>query len=198
MKCLQGVIPALAAILALGTATPALAHRMNMFATVEGDVISGYVYFTPGGRASEVTVTAADPDGSVLASTLSDQEGNFRISPRIAVDHHLSAESGDGHVARFKVSAAELPGGLRPAAGTPPAPAASASPAPAPAATAAALPAEIEVALARQIRPLREQLDAYQEKIWMHDVLGGLGVIAGIGGIAFGLAARSRREGKAP
>ncbi len=48
----------------------------------------------------------------------------------------------------------------------------------------------LEQVVARQVRPLREQLDAYQNKIWWHDVVGGLGYIVGLGGLAFGLMRR--------
>jgi nickel transport protein len=43
----------------------------------------------------------------------------------------------------------------------------------------------VETAVSRQIRPLREQLEAYESKTRLHDTLGGIGYIVGIAGIAF-------------
>ncbi|WP_343867009.1 hypothetical protein [Caenispirillum bisanense] len=50
-------------------------------------------------------------------------------------------------------------------------------------------------AVAREVNPLREQLEAYEEKVRLHDILGGLGWIAGLTGIAFYILARRRSGG---
>ena len=174
------------------SASPALAHKMKVFAAVEGDVISGYAYFSPGGRAQDIAISIATPDGAVTTTT-SDDQGNFRYQARLRADHLITADGGDGHTASAAVPAADLPSSL------PLVPGAVPVQAPAPAATSQPsdkqddLKAFIDASLSRQIRPLREQIDAYQEKIWMHDVLGGLGVIMGLGGLAYGLAERRRR-----
>ena len=61
-----------------------------------------------------------------------------------------------------------------------------------PTASSLDLQQQIETALARQLRPLREQLDAWQEQIWLHDILGGLGYIIGLAGLAYGLTNNKR------
>ena len=116
-----------------------------------------------------------------------------------------SVDGGDGHVATYTVPAAELPdslpgGSAIPVGETPPAQGKpTAAPAPISqvsigAAGLADLRTFIDQSVSRQIRPLREQIDAYQEKVWTHDVLGGLGIIFGIGGVAYGLTERRRRK----
>ena len=50
----------------------------------------------------------------------------------------------------------------------------------------------IERAVARQIGPVREQLVSYEDKVRWRDVLGGLGYILGITGLALWL--RSGRD----
>lgn len=200
--------PALSAALAvLLVATPALAHKIKVFATAEGAVISGYAYFSGGNRAMNVKVHAEGTDGSLAYDGTTDDQGQFSFSARRRIDHVISIDSGDGHVASFTVMAAELPDTL-PAGNVPAAPAIPA-PVPEPVAPSAAssVPASPSVSLdalrgeiraivdqsvAQHVRPLREQLDAYQEKVWWHDVLGGIGYILGVGGIALWLA--SQRE----
>jgi nickel transport protein len=75
-----------------------------------------------------------------------------------------------------------------PSANSPPAVATVIADAAPPSADLAAL---IEQSVARQVRPLREQLDSYQETVRWHDVLGGIGYIIGLGGLAYGFASRS-------
>jgi len=179
-----------AAVLALVfAALPAEAHKLKAFATAEGADVSGYAYFSPGGRAQQATVTVTEPDGSLVARPAVEEDGSFRFTARHRVDQRIRVDGGDGHVATYTVTAAELPDTL-PGGGEA---VSAAAPAAAPAETPD-LAAVIERSVARQIRPLREQLDAYQEKVWSHDVLGGLGVIFGLGGVAYGLAERRRRH----
>ena len=55
----------------------------------------------------------------------------------------------------------------------------------------------IERAVARQIGPVREQLVSYEDEVRWRDVLGGLGYILGITGLAVWLrSGRDRRPGR--
>ncbi|WP_415914819.1 carboxypeptidase regulatory-like domain-containing protein [Rhodopseudomonas palustris] len=187
---------ALAAAL-LGPANQALAHKMKLFATVEGAIVSGYVYFSPGGRAQDAQITATAPDGATVFQGRTDPQGGFHFEAQRRVDYRIAADGGDGHEAGFTIKAAELPeslpGDLTAGNATAPTPSATMPPAVA-VATAAPVPdlaALVEQSVARQIRPLREQLDSYQEVVRWHDVLGGIGYIIGLGGLAYGFASRS-------
>jgi nickel transport protein len=179
-------------------AGPAQAHKLKAFATATGTTIEGYAYFSPGGRAHQATVTVTAPDGSVLASTATDDDGNFRIDAKRRIDHIITVDGGDGHVASYTVTAGELPDSLPGTSSPQTQPQSAATPAPAAVGTPivedTALRSFIDQSVSRQIRPLREQIDAYQEKIWWHDVLGGIGYILGLGGLAFGFSERRRRE----
>jgi nickel transport protein len=70
--------------------------------------------------------------------------------------------------------------------------AASAAPEAFAAAVAPALESAIERAVARQIRPLREQLVAAEDRIRLQDILGGIGYIMGLTGLALWWASRRR------
>ena len=45
-------------------------------------------------------------------------------------------------------------------------------------------------AVADAVRPLREQLDAYEDTIRLRDLLGGVGYIAGVAGLVYFMKAR--------
>ncbi|EPY02349.1 hypothetical protein [Magnetospirillum fulvum] len=181
--------------LALGTGSPpALAHKMKIFASATGATILGYAYFNADSRAVQTKVSVRGADGSTVFTGVTDDKGQFAVQATRRMDHHISVIGDDGHMATFTVTAAELPDSLPPAGGAAPAPAAAV-----PAAAAATVVGSddlrnfIDQSVSRQLRPLREQIDAYQEKIWLHDVIGGIGYIVGVAGLAFGFANRRRR-----
>lgn len=183
----RALLPALLALLL--SASPALAHKLKVFATAEGAVIAGYAYFGGEARAAQSRVTILAPDDAVVHQGETDDQGQFRYTAQRRMDHRIVVEGADGHHADFTVTAAELPDSL-PGGPTPAKPAQAASAA----ASTADLQALIDEAVARQIRPLREQLDAYQTKVWWHDVVGGLGYITGLAGLAYGLSRRPRKD----
>jgi len=190
----------LALALLAGIAAPALAHGMKVFATVEGDTVSGYGFFIGGGRPADSPVTATDEAGTVLFQGRTDAEGRFSFTLPGPVQGAVSVtiDSGGGHVASIRLAADRF-GGLQasaPAAATEPPPKAAPSAVPAPGLTAEALAAMIEQrverAVSRQIRPLLEAQAEAEARIRLRDVVGGLGMIAGLVGI--GLWAYGRRR----
>jgi nickel transport protein len=211
----RGFAPVALAAMTLWTSC-ALAHKLKAFATAEGALVSGYAYFTPGGRARQADVVITGPGGVEVLKTGVDSEGNFHFVTKQRVDYVITVDGGDSHVATYKIHAADLPdalpapqdGKLLPldppiaiaaeAAAAPPAADATAQPActtPDP----AALRALIRESVAREVNPLREQLDAFQEAVGWRDVVSGLGYIFGLCGVAYGFAtwrtkARSDRQ----
>ncbi|MEY6431062.1 hypothetical protein ABC977_01415 [Thioalkalicoccus limnaeus] len=186
-------------LLALVVAAPGQAHQLKVFAFVDGDRIEGRTYFVGGGAASGALIQIQDPDGRVLAETTPDQEGRFAYQVRAAIDHRIVADTGDGHRAEWTVRAMEL----APLAGADPAPAANQH-----ATTGATmsdptgschldpeeLASQIESVLTRQIHPLREQVIALEERILARDILGGLGYILGLVGLAAWWRCRARNR----
>jgi nickel transport protein len=177
------------------------AHGLKALVTVEGTSLVGSAHLTPRKPLRHATVTVTDADGNVLATTTTDDAGHFEVEAKRRVDHRIIVDGGDGHVATYTVRADELPDSLllsSPPAPLPQAGEGSTKALPALPAPDADWRAFIDQSIARQIRPLREQLDAYQEKIWWRDVLGGMGYILGLGGLAFGLSERRRRMDTSP
>ena len=157
----------------LAFSTPAWAHKMRVFAGVEGNVISGYAYFNGDNRAMHCQVTIKDAQGQVAFQGTTDDHGSFTFQPVRRSDYTITIDSGDGHVASTTIPADQLPDE---------------------AAAGDDLKTYLDRSIARQIRPLREQIEAYQDKIWWHDVIGGIGYIVGLCGLAFGWANRKRQQ----
>ena len=182
----------LAVLLGLLIATPAEAHKLKVFATAEGGAVSGYAYFFGGGRAMDTRVTVTDPRGRTLVELRTDAEGTFRFDTTQRQDYRTSTT----------ISAADLPepavmaDGAEMTLRSKVAEAAVVPPPvePEPAMAAPDVATLVEAAVAHQIRPLREQVDAWSDRILVHDVLGGLGYILGLAGLAYGLTARRRTK----
>ena len=196
MRSARWFLPAL--LLIAVPASFAFAHRLKAFGFAEGTAIHGSVYFSGNVAAQGVCIQVFDPDGALLAETTSDDDGRFTITAGRRVDHRIVADSGDGHRAEYVVPAHELPPAL-------PGPATSvasgAAPADLPASAvgstrpfSAETEEMVERAVARQVGPLREQLDAFADQVRWRDVLGGLGYILGITGIGCWLIARRNRQ----
>ncbi|MBF0326340.1 MAG: cobalt transporter CbiM [Alphaproteobacteria bacterium] len=172
----RGAVAVMVLAATLTAAGPALAHKLTLFASTEGNSVSGHAYFSGGDRAQGVVVTVTDPAGAVLHRLTTDAQGAFSFTASSRADHRISVEGDDGHAAQFTIAATELPDTLAPGAPAPD------------------LQAMIDASLARQLRPLREQLAATHDKIWWHDVVGGLGAIIGFFGLAYGLSARKDKK----
>jgi nickel transport protein len=108
-------------------------------------------------------------------------------------DHLFVVETEDGHRARYSVAVAEL-GGVNHEESTPRFDSSVTTPVMAQAELSTCLPATLEPFMAqivsKQLRPLREQLEVYQETVRWHDILGGIGYIFGIMGLWSYFAAR--------
>lgn len=169
------MIRALALLLALLLASPALAHKLRVYASSDGAEITGRAFFIGGGGARGVDWVAKDTTGAPLATGKTDAAGNFRFAqPAAAAGLTVSVNIGDGHMASATL------GGATPA---PVAPASAADGAPDTAA--------IEAAMARQIAPLLTRIEEMDARLRVTDALSGLFFIFGLAGVT--LWARSRR-----
>ena len=90
----------------------AWAHKLNVFAHVEGRTIHGAAYFGSGTAAQGVSVVAFDSAGKELGRTTTDSQGLFSLEAHRRCDHRLVVETADGHGAEYTIPAAELPADL--------------------------------------------------------------------------------------
>jgi len=188
----------LASVFVCACAGAAFAHKIHVFATADGTEISGSVYFSGGGAAADLAVEVFGPEGAPLGRVTTDGDGEFTWTAGFRGDHTFSVQTPDGHGASYTVSAAELSDSLPSAAGGR-SQSVEAAPVQKPASAAAAtdgdLAARIEL-LGKQVTEMRKQLDRFQERKNLQDIVGGVGYIIGIAGVAFYLSARREARGK--
>lgn len=169
---------------------PAQAHKIKVFASHEGEQITGYGYYPGGGKYQHGTVEIFDQTGQPLTSVTTDQEGRFRFLPPQRQEYTFVISTGDGHRAEYTLAADhEATAQSAPAA----APAATSAPADAARETMSPVTNQLlEELIARQIAPLREQLERAEEKVRLRDILGGIGYILGVFGIISYFKSRPR------
>jgi nickel transport protein len=190
----------LLALLAALLPFAAQAHGLGLFARADGAMIEGMVYYQGMAPARAAHVTVFDPEGVLLIETVTDDQGRFTFQAARRVDHRIVADLKDGHRAEFSLPAAQLPASLPGVSPQRPLSPGSLSAganegveaAVAPQAEPAAIEAMVDAAVARHVGPLREQIAAYEDKIRWHDVLGGIGYIVGLSGLACYFLARRR------
>lgn len=173
-------------VLALWVGSPALAHSLRVFATVEGDTVSGYGFFVGGGRPQDVEWSATMA-GRAFAQGHTDDEGRFAFAAPATVDGpvRVTINSGEGHVASRILAPARF-GAAQPQP-------ADATPAVTPPPVQSPAPTEsmIQAAVAKEIAPLLERVEEMDARMRLTDIVSGLCLIFGIAGIA--LWARGRR-----
>ena len=186
-----------ALLLGAMTAGPALAHKLKVFATAIGSAVEGRVYFVGGGAGIGVPVELRNSIGEALATARTiAPDGSFSMSLPYRDDFVVTADAQDGHVGSFALQASRLAEALpaRPGADLATPEAADVVPVPVAADTSVASTEAIEAAVARQVAPLREEIDALRSAVGFRDVVGGVGFILGGFGLWAFLAARRSRK----
>jgi len=190
-----------AAILtALFMAMPAtaLAHKVSIFAWVEGDMVHTVSKFSGGVKVKKGLVTVYDSNGKKLLDGRTDDQGefSFRIPQKTALRVELAA--GPGHKGYWDVPLEEIAGTAEPAA------AAAAQNAPAGKTVkgdqtapcdSARLQAAIEKALDKKLKPVTRLLaEAMQPGPSFTEILGGIGYIIGLVGLAAYFKSRQKHR----
>jgi nickel transport protein len=159
------------------------AHKLKIFASLAGGEVEGKVYFVGGGSARHAAVAVETREGQKVDQLTADSEGRFTMTLRRPVDHVFIADLADGHVARFLLKVEALPknssSGAEAVRGVSGVPDVATAITPSP-----ELALLVERAVARQVQPLLVQLNNYEDQLRLRDILGGLGFIIGLAGIA--------------
>jgi nickel transport protein len=191
MKLIASAV--LACLLALAALSPAHAHRLRVFATVEQGVITGYAYFVGGARATGASVVFRDSGGRELHRATADSRGGFSWKPAKPQTIRISVDAGEGHVGTIVIDGARLAGDrAEGAVETESEQSAAELLSPAQRET---IEAAIDAAVARHTRPLMEKFEAMETRTRFNDIVGGIGMIIGVAGAA--MWAMSRRKGGA-
>jgi len=197
-------VPVTAALTAIALlclwSEPVLAHKVNIFAYAEGDSVFTESYFSDGRKAVGARVTVYDKAGAQLLGGVTDAAGlfAFKIPKREALRIVLQASM--GHRNEYELSRSEL-GGTEATSQT------SES-----AGTTGGISAQaegdtvvqmnmdriaqlIDRSLERRLAPVvaaMSRIQKAQEKPGLRDVIGGIGYIVGIAGLAMALRRRKK------
>lgn len=187
------------------------AHRLKLFATVEGGVVHGYGFFIGGGRPSEAQLVIRDASGTELFRGPTGADGSFSFTPAVASDLDLSIDAGDGHAAETRISANRFPpnGTFSPigpasAAGGADTPKTIPDKEPSPRLDASGqdlamlVDRSVDRAVSRQITPLLEAYAEADGRARFNDVISGIAVIIGMAGLLLWGRARRRTDKPPP
>jgi nickel transport protein len=181
-------------VLVLGLATNALAHKVSVFAYLEGGQIKGEAYFAGGEKAQDSLVELLDAQGKLLASTKTDAKGEFTLAlpPQARAPLKVVLKAGMGHQGDYTLEAGEVGGqAAAPEAAIPP----QAAEAPA-GVSRVALAGDLEQRLGQlldqRLQPLTAQIAKLNADrgVTVHDVVAGLGYILGLLGLLAYMKAR--------
>ena len=199
----------MAAALFLALAGPADAHRLTVFAWVDGETVHVESQFGSGNPVQGGEVTVTTPDGTVAVTGTTDTSGalSFKVPER--TDLTVTVSAGMGHQGEWTVRADEL--GAAPADDST-ASAGSVVPEPSPPPEGAASGAastqssEVEIsadaieaavarAMDRKLAPLMKMVGELRNRgPGVSEIFGGIGYIFGLAGVALYVSARKRRD----
>jgi nickel transport protein len=174
--------------------SPAQAHKVNMFAHVEGNQITVEGYFTDGRPAAKAQIQVLSPSGERLLTGTADDEGVFSFDIPQVSDLRITLYAGMGHRAEYTVPEAELAGAASLPAGANGAIGANAD---AGGVGSAEVEAMVRKAVGEALLPVSRGLSELKEQRTFSDIVGGIGFIFGLIGVFFYLKARRMVKGGA-
>jgi nickel transport protein len=201
-------LTAASALFLLLTAAPSLhAHKVNLFAWVEGNTIHTESYFPDGKAVQNGDISVLDSQGTLLLRGVTDSEGMFSFPVPKRDELTVVLEASMGHRAAYTLTARELgpgPPDLRDAAreqvpGDSSAETAQTSQPSSEevgaAVTTEELRAIVREEISRELDPLSAKLSRLHENdgVTVHDVFAGIGYILGLFGLALFFKSRTKR-----
>lgn len=188
----------------------AFAHRVNVYAWVDGDTIYVESKFAGGRTVKSGKIVVKDPQGVDLLSGLTNDEGEFSFKIPKRTDLKIVLHAGQGHQGEWTIRAAEmedLPSGAAPDTGaekTRPSEQKNAvskttvntgTATPDTDRKTTDLEAVIESVLDRKLKPITRMLaDMQQEGSFVRDIFAGIGYIFGLVGIVAYVQSRKKKE----
>ncbi len=169
--------------LLLMTASVVFAHKVNIFAYVEGDTVYTESYFSDGTKVKDGVVQVYDSQGTKLLEGKTNENGEFNFKPLKKDDLKIVLLASMGHKNTYVLSADELPNII--AAQKPE----KAEPQEFKVKDIAQVDLDqikriINTSLDEKLKPIMRQLTkAQQREVSFTEVIGGIGYIFGIMGI---------------
>ena len=167
------------------------AHRVTVFAWVEGDTVHVESKFPGGKKVQEGRVLVYDSEGSLFLEGVTDEQGTFQFQVPRKSALKIVLEAGMGHRAEWTIPAEEIEGAApeasKAAAGAQESTVqekAGSTPATG-GASVGEMEAAVEKALDKKLQPIVRMLAESQHKRpSLSDILGGIGYILGLVGLA--------------
>ncbi len=196
----------------------ALAHKVLLFAYVEGDMVVVNGGFSDGTFCNDAKLEVFDPSGKKILEGRTDKNGVFSFAPPQRTDLKMVLDAGMGHRAEYTMPAEELPEiaaskngkavdqAIKPPETTSPQKANTvatpiiardqASPEAIAQIDAKKIEAIVDRVVKERLRPLTQLIAKSQQKkgVSLTDVIGGIGYILGLMGIA--MYVRYRKSSK--
>jgi nickel transport protein len=172
---------------------PALAHKVIIFAYVEGDRVYTESYFSDGKKCIDSKIEVFDNQGNELLEGLTDGEGEFSFEvPPEDGDLKIVLTAGMGHRAEYSISADELRGATGLIKEEPEESVSVISPETS-SVDLKEIQSLIEDALDEKLKPIMREIKKSQEdKISPTEIIGGIGYIIGFFGILAYFLSRKR------
>ncbi|MGL1931204.1 MAG: hypothetical protein OCC45_05535 [Desulfotalea sp.] len=166
-------------LLILTMGSTAQAHRMNVFAYEKGEEIICEATWAGGKKLASGISVSVKQDNNLIANGKTDKQGIFIFpSPDMAKDIFITADSGDGHLAKWLMPAENISSKTQPISLAKSKQTASPS-------TNDELKEIIRNELSDQLAPIKRHLAAQGSAgPKLQDILGGLGYIIGLLGLA--------------
>jgi len=188
-------------MLSLCMAGPARAHKVMIFAWVEGDMVHTESKFSGGKVVKGGKVIVYDSEETRLLEGKTNDRGEFSFKVPKNTALRIVLQAGMGHRAEWTVPVAELEGVGVPETGAtvsqktaPKKPENLLQPAPGP--SADDIQVAVEKALDRKLEPIMKMLAESRERgPSLADILGGIGYILGLVGIGSYFHYRRKRAG---
>jgi hypothetical protein len=168
------------------------AHLLKVFAHTQNSdntneiIVSGKVYFSGGAGLNNLTFKVIDETGQQVLSPTTDKEGKFNFN--IAKNNYqIIANSHDGHIAKWQITGkvktatlSQIPNNTAVTNNI----------------DTLALQTMIDKTVATQLQqqlaPLNQRIHALQEKRYFQDIIGALGYILGLFGVALWYKQRAK------
>jgi len=208
-----GPISLVTALLLLIFYSQALAHNVTVFAWVEGDTVNVESKFSGGRRPVAAPVEVYDARGNLLLKGVTDEKGEFSFKVPKKTEMKVVLLAGMGHRGEWTIPLSDLDGvsagttaqaaetNSQSSKQTDPNQAKSAistvggNPVPAGYVTAAEIRNAVEGALDTKLKPVMKLLvETRQSGPSVTDILGGIGYIFGLIGVAAYFSAKCRKS----
>ncbi len=177
---------------------PAMAHKVNMFAYVEGGQIFLEGYFADGKKALNSEVKLFDAQDKLLWQGRTNAQGEATIPlPAADGDLRITLNASMGHKAEYILTADEIRGeedGSAVAATSAVSENEATSSEAAPAIDNRQLKRIVRREVGEAIKPLVRGLSELKERRGISDIVGGIGIIAGLLGAWFFVQARKLQQ----